>query len=133
MTPESITEFLRTVMPSSDDMGFVCTAVGDGTATVTWSYDDHWTRPGDYISGPLLMSLADTALYCAVFGALGRIEPMAVTSEMSTHFLQPAKGGDVTAEATLLRVSDRVVYGEVHMSVHGELVAHTTGTYIVPT
>jgi uncharacterized protein (TIGR00369 family) len=119
-------------MPSADDMGFVCTAVADGTATVTWSYDTRWTRPGDYISGPLLMSLADTALYCAVFGALGRIEPMAVTSEMTTHFLRPAKGGDVTAEATLLRVSDRVAYGEVLMSVAGDLVAHTTGTYIVP-
>jgi len=132
MTPESITEFLRTVMPSADDMGFVCTAVGDGTATVRWSYDEHWTRPGDYISGPLLMSLADTALYCAVFGALGRIEPMAVTSEMSTHFLQPAKGGDVTADAALLRVSGRIAYGEVRMRVGGDLVAHTTGTYVLP-
>jgi acyl-coenzyme A thioesterase PaaI-like protein len=42
------------------------------------------------------------------------------------------KSGDVTAEATLLRVSGRVAYGEVLMRVAGDLVAHATGTYIVP-
>jgi uncharacterized protein (TIGR00369 family) len=135
MTPESITAFLRSAMSSADTMGFVCTEVGDGTATVWWPYTDLWVRPGEYVSGPLLMALADTALYCAVFGALDRIEPMAVTSELSTSFLHPAVGTDVTARATLLRFSGRAAYGEVRIYADSSpeiLVAHTTGTYVIP-
>ncbi|MFZ0492805.1 MAG: PaaI family thioesterase [Acidimicrobiia bacterium] len=135
MTPESITTFLRTTMSSADTMGFVCTEVGNGTATIRWPYNDLWIRPGKYVSGPLLMALADTTLYCAVFGALGRIEPMAVTSELSTSFLHPAIGTDVTAHATLLRFSGRAAYGEVRMRADSDpevLVAHATGTYVIP-
>jgi uncharacterized protein (TIGR00369 family) len=136
MTPEMITEFLQTVMPSAHSMDFVCTAVGDGTATVHWSYDHRWTRPGEYVSGPLLMAMADTALYCAVFGAIDRIEPMAVTSELSTSFLRPVIGEDITARAALLRLSGRSAYGEVRMHADSDpdvLVAHSTGTYVIPT
>lgn len=135
MNPETINEFLQQSMPSATDMDMRCTDVGDGWATVQWEYGPRWLRPGNYISGPLLMAMADTALYCAVFGRIGRIEPMAVTSELTTHFLRPAVDSDVTARAELLRISGRAAYGEVRLTLDADpttLVAHSTGTYVLP-
>jgi len=135
MTPELINAFLGEAMPSAADMGIACTQVDDKSAVVHWEYGPHWLRPGNYISGPLLMTMADTALYCAVFGRLGRIEPMAVTSELTTHFLRPAVDSSVTATASLIDVTRRRAYGEVRLTLDADpsmIVAHSTGTYILP-
>ncbi|NIA26159.1 MAG: hotdog fold thioesterase [Gammaproteobacteria bacterium] len=134
MNPKTINEFLRQSMPSAGDMDITCTEVDANRAVVHWEYGPRWLRPGNYISGPLLMTMADTALYCAVFGNLDRIEPMAVTSELATHFLRPAVDSGVTATATLIEVTGRRAYGEVRMVLDTNqiLVAHATGTYILP-
>ena len=49
-------------------------------------------RPGGFVSGPSQFGLADAALWYLVFGAIGRVEPMALTSELSIRFLRPAQG-----------------------------------------
>ena len=47
--------------------------------------------PGGYISGPTQFTLADTAIWFAVFTVIG-ISPMAVTTDLSISFLRPATG-----------------------------------------
>ena len=68
-------------------------------------------RPGGFVSGPSQFGLADAALWYLVFGAIGRIEPMALTSELSIRFLRPAQGSVLWAKATLESAGRRSVVG----------------------
>jgi len=91
-------------------------------------------RPGRYISGPTMFSLADTALWFAVFSVIG-IESMAVTSEMSIRFLRPARDGDLMAAATADSVSKRRIVGTIKLWIAGEPdrpVALAQGSYAIP-
>ena len=47
-------------------------------------------RPGGFVCGPFQFALADVGMWFACFGAYGRIEPMALTSELSIRYLRPA-------------------------------------------
>ena len=80
------------------------------------------------------MTLADVAVYLAIFGRLGII-PLAVTNELKMNFLRPAIGGDVIARAELIKVGRRVAYGAVDVYMDGDpdrLVAHATSSYVLP-
>ena len=45
-------------------------AVGDGSATVKHEVGSHELRPGGTVSGPVLMTVADMALYVALLGEI---------------------------------------------------------------
>ncbi len=131
-TPEDINRFLAEEFPAVGDVQ--CAEVGERHAVARWSYDPAALRPGGLIPGPTQFALADTALYFAVFGAIG-IEPMAVTSELAIRFLRPAAGGDLYARAELLHVGERRLYGSVDLWVGDAVdrpVSHATGTYVLP-
>ncbi len=69
-----------------------CAELGDGYAVARYDVDQTALRPGGFISGPAQFGLADAALWYLVFAAIGRIEPMAMTSELSIRYLRPAQG-----------------------------------------
>ncbi|MFV2000945.1 MAG: PaaI family thioesterase [Acidimicrobiia bacterium] len=120
--------------PTAAGAGIRCESIGERTAVARWTFDETQLRPGRYISGPTMFSLADTALWFAVFSVIG-IESMAVTSEMSIRFLRPAQDGDLVAEATVDSVGRRRIVGTIHMWVDGEpgrLVAVAQGSYARP-
>ena len=96
-------------------------------------FENRFVRPGGTISGPVIMSLADAAMYSAVMGTLGKLE-MAVTSQLSVNFLKRASGAPLEAHAKILKIGERLAYCEVSMNLVGEteLVAHATGTYSLP-
>lgn len=134
LTPEEVNSFLADVYPSSHADGTRCVELGDGTATARWPYDEAELRPGDYISGPRMFALADSALWFASFTVIG-LEAMAVTSEMSIRFLRPARSGDLFARAVLNSVSTRRLVGTVEIWVDGapdRLVAVAQGSYARP-
>jgi uncharacterized protein (TIGR00369 family) len=92
-------------------------------------------RPGGYISGPTQFSLADAALWYLVFGAIDRIEPMALTSELSIRYLRPAVGETLWARATLAKAGRRNVVGSVAVWTDGNDArpcAIAQGTYALP-
>ena len=70
-------------------------------------------RPGGFIPGPAQFQAADVALWYLVFGATGRIEPMALTTELSIRFLRPGVGEQLFARATLDRQGRTSVVGTV--------------------
>jgi uncharacterized protein (TIGR00369 family) len=90
-------------------------------------------RPGGTISGPTMMQLADFTMYVAVFSAVGR-QPGAVTSNLNINFLRKPGHADLIADARLLKVGRRLVFGEVAIYSEGEAepVAHVTSTYSLP-
>jgi len=109
-------------------------AVGGMAATVRQSVGFAELRPGGTVSGPVMMALADVALYVALFGEIG-IVPLAVTTSLSFNFMRkPAGDRDLLAECRLLKVGRHLAVGEVAIRTDGEpsLVAHAVGTYAIP-
>jgi uncharacterized protein (TIGR00369 family) len=133
-TPHDVNELVRTEFPAAYEAGQRCVELGEGTALARWTFNESMLRPGAYISGPTLFSLADCAFWFATFTVLG-LEPMAVTSELSIRFLRPAQNGDVLARATLNSVSSRRLVGTIEMWIDGKpekLVAVAQGSYARP-
>ena len=92
-------------------------------------------RPGGFVSGPTQFGLADAALWYLVFGAIGRIEPMALTSELSIRYLRPAQGEVLWARATLESAGRRNVVGTVRLWCDDrdhKPTATAQGTYVLP-
>ncbi len=87
-------------------------------------------RPGGIINGPALMAAADCAMWLAIKTRIG-IDKDALTSELNTAFLSPAKGGHVYCTARILKFGRRSIYGtaECH-SKSGQIYSHHTVTYM---
>lgn len=112
-----------------------CTEVGPAHAVAQIEISEGELRPGGLISGPTQFRLADAALWYLVFGAIDRIEPMAVTSELSIRFLRPAVGSVLWAEARLDACGRRNVVGTVRLWVDDRPdrpVSVAQGTYARP-
>ena len=92
-------------------------------------------RPGGFISGPTQFARVDAVLWYLTFGAIGRIEPMALTSELSIRFLRPAQGTVLWAKATLDVAGRRNVVGTVRVWCDDRVdkpTATAQGTYVLP-
>jgi uncharacterized protein (TIGR00369 family) len=87
-------------------------------------------RPGGIINGPALMAAADCAMWLAIKARIG-IAQDALTSELNTAFLAPAKGEHVYCTARILKLGRRRIYGvaECH-GKRGGLFSHHTLTYV---
>ena len=102
---------------------------------VRWTYDEEALRPGGYISGPTLFSIADLCGWVLTFTTEG-ITPMAVTWDVHITFLRPAVGGDVIATARQLKRGRKLIFGDIVMTIDGDPdrpVAHATITCLLYT
>jgi acyl-coenzyme A thioesterase PaaI-like protein len=89
-------------------------------------------RPGGIINGPALMAAADCAMWLAIKARLG-IEGDALTAELNTAFLAPAKGEHVYCTARILKMGKRRIYGVAQChGKRGNLFSHHTVTYVRP-
>jgi len=111
----------------------IVTEMRDGFAVSRLETDKRHMRPGNMVSGPTQMSLADTVAYVCVFTKIG-ITPMAVTSSLNMHFLRPCLGPGIRAEGTVVRmgktlaVIDVSIFGEGHEAP----ASIATVTYALP-
>jgi acyl-coenzyme A thioesterase PaaI-like protein len=108
--------------------------VGARGATVRHHIGQGELRPGGTVSGPVLMEVADIALYVAILGEIG-IVPLAVTTGLNINFLRkPSAENDIIGVCRLLKVGRSLVIGEVNLYSEGEdqPVAHAVGTYSIP-
>lgn len=106
----------------------------DGSAVVAHPVGHAELRPGGTVSGPVMMTLADVALYIAILARIG-IVPLAVTTNLSINFLRkPRADRRVVARCRLLKLGKTLAVGEVYIYSEGEdePVAHATGTYAIP-
>lgn len=103
-----------------------------GRAVVRLEHDETFVRPGGTISGPTLFTLADLTLYAAVLSEVGNV-PLAVTTDMSIHFLQRPPPGALRARGVLLKSGSKLVCGQIEIEDRaGALCCHAVGTYAVP-
>lgn len=114
-------------------LGIKLEEVGAGTARMRLPYREEFLRPGGAIHGPIIMAIADYAMYAALMGLNPRGES-GVTSNLNMYFLRKSTGKDLIAEARTVRGGSRVSVLEVSVYTDGEddPIALVTGTYIIP-
>lgn len=130
-TKEQIAAFMAAEFPQSM---CVVEAVGNGGASVSHHVGPDELRPGGTVSGPVLMGVADVALYVAILGEIG-IVPLVVTTSLTINFLRkPSPGERIIGECKLLKVGRSLAVGEValYSKSSSEPVAHAVGTYSIP-
>lgn len=90
-------------------------------------------RPGDIVSGPTLMGLADVAAYAVVLAHIGPVG-MTVTNTLAITFLRACKRQRITADARLLKLGRRLATVEVRIwqEAQDRPVAHATIGYAIP-
>ncbi|EDY86053.1 thioesterase superfamily [gamma proteobacterium HTCC5015] len=128
---ETLAAFFREEFPQSD---FVIESVGDRRARLKQVIDQRHLRPGGTVSGPVLMGVADAALYAAILGEMGLVA-LAVTTQLNVNFLRkPSAEKNIIADCHLIKVGKTLVVGEVFLYSEGdsEPVAHAVGTYAIP-
>ncbi len=134
-TVDEVNAFLRAELPFARELGIACEALEPDEAVARWAFSERWLRPVGFVSGPVMLALADVALYFAIFTE-GGIIPLAVTNELKMNFLRPAVGRrDLLARARILKRGRRVVYGAIDVWEDGHaarLVAHATASYVLP-
>jgi acyl-coenzyme A thioesterase PaaI-like protein len=110
--------------------GFRVVVANKDKCTLELPHHPALERPGGIINGPALMAAADCAMWLAIKARIG-IAQDALTSELTTAFLAPAKGEHVYCTAKILKLGRRRIYGvaECH-GRRGGLFSHHTLTYV---
>ncbi|MBK6368107.1 MAG: PaaI family thioesterase [Polaromonas sp.] len=130
-TKDEIIDFIKTQFPQAK-----CTIdeVGNRSATVRHKIGHAELRPGGTVAGPVMMFVADVALYIAILGEIG-IVPLAVTTSLNFNFLRkPSADKDIIGVCKLIKLGRTLAIGEVSIYSEGspEMVAHAVGTYAIP-
>jgi uncharacterized protein (TIGR00369 family) len=135
LTPERLNQLVAESFPITTQMGLSCVELGDGIAVARLGFDESNIRPGGIVPGPSVFGLADIALWFAIFTKIG-FEPMAVTSDLTIHFLRPAVGRSLLARCALTKLGKRLAHGEIRVWEEGgdpqRLIAFASGAYALP-
>lgn len=107
--------------------------ISAGRAVVALSPDEGNLRPGNLVSGPTQMGLADHAAYAVILAHIGPVA-MAVTSNLNYTFLRGARFSPLFAEARLLRLGRRLATVDVILwqDDKDRPVGQATVTYAIP-
>jgi uncharacterized protein (TIGR00369 family) len=130
-TTAEIIAFMATDFPQCNS---TIEDIGQQCAKVRHKIGHDELRPGGTVSGPVMMAVADVALYVAVLGEIG-IVPLAVTTSLNINFLRkPSADRDVIGVCQLIKVGRTLIVGDVNLYSEGDElpVAHAVGTYSVP-
>jgi acyl-coenzyme A thioesterase PaaI-like protein len=111
--------------------GFRVGALGDGQCELHAPYSPEYDRPGGMVSGQLYMHAADVAFWLAIKTRLG-LDDGCVTSGMTTAFLGSARREGFSCRARVLRLGQRLIYGDAECSAGARLLTHHTLTYARP-
>jgi len=130
-TPDAFNEMMHRESPLAAWLGLRLEEVGGGRARMRVPFRAELLRPGGVVNGPVIMALADYAMYAVVVG-LDPNGALSVTTNMNTHFLRKTTGKDLLAEARALRAGRSQVVLDVLIHADGDEtpVAHVSGTYV---
>jgi uncharacterized protein (TIGR00369 family) len=132
-----IEEFHRltdSALPLAAAFGMRVEAMSAGKVKARLPHDAQHLRPGGTIAGPMMMALADYAMYAVVLSLLGRVD-QAVTVNLNINFLSRPEPRDLIADARIVKLGKRLAFGEVTLYSEGSdsPVAHVTLSYSIPT
>ena len=131
MTLAEVQRFFADEFPQSS---VTIEAVGDRSARVRQEIDTRHLRPGSTVAGPVMMAVADSAMYAALLAEIGPVA-LAVTTNLSIAFMRrPRANAAIVGECRLLKIGERLAVGDVKIYSTGieEPVAQATLTYSIP-
>ncbi len=131
VTLQELAQFLQQEFPQNKS---TVESVGNRMATVRHTIGEAELRPGGTVAGPVMMFVADVALYVAILGEIG-IVPLTVTTSLNINFMRkPASDKAIIGVCKLLKLGKTLAVGEVTLYSEGvdEPVAHAVGTYAIP-
>lgn len=131
---EALNAFLHRAFPAADAGQLPRVVdIAPGRVRMHAPTSERSLRPGGVISGPTLMSLADSTAYALILGHIGEVA-MAVTTSLNVHFLRPCPPGLLVAEGRLLRLGRRIATVDVLMWTEGpdRPAAQATVAYAIP-
>lgn len=138
MSAITLPEFQRIIesdAPFVPVFGIETLEIGEGTATLRVAQRPDLLRgpQRDRMAEPVLMALADLALYAVVLSHVGPVA-LAVTTNMSVDILGPPGASSVIARGRTLKAGKRLVVAAVSITAEddGRPIAHCTGTYSIP-
>lgn len=125
-----IADTIRTNVGVAADFDFEVVGLPDAGAEIRLPFADKMQRLGGTVSGPVLMTLVDTAMYAAVIGHVVNGE-FGVTSHLNIEFLRRPGPETLRARAEILRQGRRQVACAVAVEDEAErrLLAYATGVY----
>ena len=137
MDKNALNDFLNKHFPQIKKIGVVH-EVTDREVSFSLQPDDSHLRPGNTISGPTMMALADVTAYGTILNRIGP-KALAVTTNLNIHFLRkPQANVPMLARGSLLKLGKRLAICEVAIEQRSQtnaepaLVAHCTCTYSIP-
>lgn len=134
VTPEQVHEYLASLGDFHKAGALTVEQADPGEVRIRWHHQEAALRPGGYVSGPTLFSIADLCGWVLVFTTEG-ITPMAVTTNLNISFLRPAVGSDVIATARQIKRGRSIMFGDVTMAMADDpdrIVTHATVSYAIP-
>jgi uncharacterized protein (TIGR00369 family) len=133
LTAVEVQARIREWVPMAEDVDLRIEEIRPGFARIRIPFQEKSIRPGGTVSGPIMMTAGDTAMYAAILGSLGEVA-MAVTSNLNINFLQRPEPRDLIAEGSILKLGKRIAFCEVAIRSEGsdDVVAHVTGSYSLP-
>lgn len=140
ITVEEFQQLSKERLVFAELMGLKLESIDSEGVWMRACYSEKFLRPGGTIAGPVMMGLADAAIYALVLSRIGPVE-LAVTTSLNINFLRKPEPCDMLARASALKFGKRLVIGEVSMYSAGgavetfsddEIVAHATATYSIP-
>ncbi len=132
MGPDELNDFLAAAFPDAN-LTMRVTRSDESGVEITLPYHDGQLRPGGTISGPTLMTLADTVAYVAVVAQIGP-QFLTVTSHLAIDFLRKPPPADLRATGEVLKLGRRQANIDIRIysTADDQLVAHSTSTYALP-
>ena len=133
MTVDDLHRFIEREFPQMLRAGFEITRLDPHGLTVSLETGDRHLRPGGTISGPTLMTMADTGAYLLIMARLGPMA-LAVTSNLEIHFLRKPRPGLLHADCRVLKLGRRnaVLAVDLRSDQIAGSVAVATVTYALP-
>ena len=129
---ERMQAILHEGVPLARDWGVEVLSAAGGAATLRLPCREVLLRPGNTVSGPAQMGLADVAMWAALLSVTNGVDE-SVTSTMTVNFLRPVGARPVIAEARIVKRGRRMVFGEILLRTEGqeEICTHITTTWAV--
>jgi uncharacterized protein (TIGR00369 family) len=133
ISQEEFEQLAKDHVPFVGTLGVRVEHLEAGKATIRMPFREDFLRPGGTVSGPVQMALADLVMYAVVLSLIGRVE-LAVTTNLTCHFLRRPRPADLLGYGQILKLGKRLAVGEVILYSEGEPapVAHVTCTYSIP-
>ena len=131
MSPAEIEAIIYRGVPLGAQWGVRVLSASAEEAQLELPYNTTLLRPGNTVSGPAIMGLADMAMWPVLLaGTEGQDE--SVTTNMHVNFLRPCGPGPIIATARLIKGKGRSIFGDilVHAANSDEVAVHVTTSWV---